>query len=129
GDAGDLAYVLAASVLATFGPEMLTERLRYLDMQLDAAARSGHTEAACEAHGWRATARIESARRTGLDEDVEAMSRLAEELGQPWYKAMAQQRSAMVAQLSGDHAAAEALANQALSASTPDQIAVMAGYV
>jgi class 3 adenylate cyclase/tetratricopeptide (TPR) repeat protein len=128
GDPGDLAYVLAGSVLATFGPAMLEERLRYVDMQLDAAERSGHTEAACEARGWRATARIESGRRAGVDEDVEAMTRLADELGQPWYKAMAQQRTAMVAQLSGDHARAESLANLALSASTPDQIAVVAGY-
>ncbi|HZR14334.1 MAG TPA: AAA family ATPase [Acidimicrobiia bacterium] len=128
GDPGELAFVLAACVLATFGPALLPQRTRYIEMQLEASARSGHVEASCEAHGWRATARIEAAERAGVDDDVAAMTREAEALGQPWYVAMAQLRAAMVAQLSGDYERAEELANASLSASTPDQLAVMAAY-
>jgi class 3 adenylate cyclase/tetratricopeptide (TPR) repeat protein len=128
GDPGELAFVVGASVIATFAPDLLEQRLGYINMQLESSDASGHLEAACEAYGWRATSMIESGRLESVHSDVESMQRIADETGQPWYRAMAQQRRAMVAQLSGDYATAEALANESLSAVREQQMALIAGY-
>ena len=128
GDPAELAFVLGVSVIGTFAPDMLDLRLRYLNMQLQTASLVGYTEVLCEAHGWRATAMLESGVLDQVEEDVEAMARTADELGQPWYRAMAQQRRAMLAQLSGDYERAEMLANASLSAAPQNQMSVLAGF-
>ena len=128
GDPAELAFVLGVSVIGTFAPDMLDLRLRYLDMQIETASRVGYTEVLCEAHGWRATATIETGVLDHVEEDVEAMARTADELGQPWYRAMAQQRQAMLAQLSGDYETAEMLANASLAAAPQNQMSVLAGF-
>ncbi len=128
GDRAELAFVLGVSVIGTFAPDMLELRLRYLNMQLVTAGNVGYTEVLCEAHGWRATAMLEMGVLDHVEEDVEAMARTADELGQPWYRAMAQQRRAMLAQLSGDYETAEMLANASLSAAPQNQMSVLAGF-
>ena len=128
GDRAELAFVLGVSVIGTFAPDMLDLRLRYLNMQLVTAGHVGYTEVLCEAHGWRATAMLEMGVLDHVEEDVEAMASTAEELGQPWYRAMAQQRRAMLAQLSGDYETAEMLANASLSAAPQNQMSVLAGF-
>jgi class 3 adenylate cyclase/tetratricopeptide (TPR) repeat protein len=128
GDPGELAFVVGASVIATFAPDLLEQRLAYINIQLESSDASGHLEAACEAYGWRATSMIESGRLDSVHSDVKSMQRLADAIGQPWYRAMAQQRRAMVAQLSADYATAEALANESLSAVRDQQMALLAGY-
>ena len=128
GDPGEVAFVLGVSVIATFSPDLLEQRLTYIDTQLERSACSGHLEAACEAYGWRATSLVEAGRPDTFRDDVEAMQHLADQLGQPWYRAMAQQRRAMVAQLSGDYETAEALADDSLAAAPQQQLAVLAGY-
>ena len=128
GDPGEVAFVLGVSVIATFSPDLLEQRLHYIDTQLERSACSGHLEAACEAYGWRATSLVEAGRPDTVRDDVEGMQHLADQLGQPWYRAMAQQRRAMVAQLSGDYETAEALADESLAAAPQQQLAVLAGY-
>jgi class 3 adenylate cyclase/tetratricopeptide (TPR) repeat protein len=128
GDPAELAFVLGVSVIGTFAPDMLSLRLQYLSKQFHTASRTGYTEVLCEAHGWRATAALERGVLDEVQEDVEAMARMADELGQPWYRAMAQQRRAMLAQLSGDYETAELLANASLSAAPQNQMSVLAGF-
>ena len=128
GDPGELAFVVGVSVIATFAPDLLEQRLAYIELQLESARGSGHLEAECEAHGWRATSMIEAGQFDRVREDVDAMARIAEQLGQPWYRAMAQQRRAMVAQLSSDYGTAETLAESSLAAAPQQQLAVLAGY-
>jgi alkylation response protein AidB-like acyl-CoA dehydrogenase len=85
GDTSALLTALKAVLFTTVGPELLDERLAYATKMLQLAQQSSETEKAIQAHIWRVFCLLEVGDIRAVDAELEVLTRLADELGQPFY--------------------------------------------
>jgi tetratricopeptide (TPR) repeat protein len=110
-----LAAALTARVYALWRPDKLDERIAVETDLIRLAQTVGDKEMLLRGYLWRMTDRLEAGDIDGVDRDMAAYARLAEELRQPSYLWYVPRNRAMRALLAGDFAAAEALANEAFA--------------
>jgi DNA-binding SARP family transcriptional activator len=115
GDPVVLASCLHCRNHAVWGPGGAEERLAAGREIVGLAERGGDRELALQGHAWCETALLELGEVAGLDAELAAYDRLAEELGQPRYRWYAATRRAMRTLLTGDLDAGERMAREALA--------------
>ncbi len=113
GEPVTLALSLHARNYALWGPGGSPERLALGREIVDLAHQGGDRELALRGHAWCQTALLELGDVAGLDVELAAYERLAEELRQPRYRWYAATRRAMRAFLAGDLDEGERLARAA----------------
>jgi eukaryotic-like serine/threonine-protein kinase len=118
GDSRTLAVSLHARNYAMWAPGGAAERLAIGREIVDLARQSGEGELVLHGHAWCQTALLELGDVAGLDVDLHAYERLADELRQPRYRWYAATRRAMRALLAGDLDEGERLARTARNLGT-----------
>jgi class 3 adenylate cyclase/tetratricopeptide (TPR) repeat protein len=110
-----LAVTLLARHFTIWEPERLDERLAVATELVDVARRSGDRELRVEGHGLRIIDLLERGDIRGVDAELEAYGREAEELRQPNYLRVAAIRRAMRDVIAGRFDTAEMLFHDAPS--------------
>jgi tetratricopeptide (TPR) repeat protein len=113
GDPATLAYGLDGRHSANQGPDVLPQRLELANELIAVAERIRDTERAYAGHDYRFHALLEAGDLVGAYRELEALTQLAHELGQPaqlWYAAV---NRAKLALFEGRFAAAESLIQEA----------------
>jgi tetratricopeptide (TPR) repeat protein len=114
-DPATLAYTLHATLVALRGPEHPQDRLATAAEIIRLAEVIGDKELVLRGYIWRVVALLELGDIQAVDQDMAAYAQRAEELRQPLYMWVLTIWQAMRAELRGDFAAAERLAQQALA--------------
>ena len=115
GHPATLAYVLHVRSYTLLGPDDSDERRALAPEITKLAQVVGDIQLAVQGHGWGIQASLELGDRAGVMDELEAVRRLTDELGQPAYRYWATLFRATLALLEGDIAEAESLAHEALS--------------
>jgi hypothetical protein len=115
GDPAALGYALVRRLVVLMEPGNATHREVLASSILDLARRTGDRELAAEGHGWRLFARLELGNLAGVEQDLDALCRLAEETRHPHYRWLAAMFRAMRALLGARFDDAERLAADALA--------------
>jgi tetratricopeptide (TPR) repeat protein len=116
GDPGALASVLAARIAAVWGPENLDERTALADEIVDLAAAAGDREIEMRGRTYRVGCLLEKGEAEAADLEVEAASRIAEELRHPLLLWHTRGLRSVRALMSGRFEEAERLSVEALEA-------------
>jgi tetratricopeptide (TPR) repeat protein len=112
-DPAALAHALDSRHVALWGPDNLAERIDLANEMLGMAETAGDRDLRLEACSWLITDLLESGQISLVDKYIDAHTRLAEELRQPyhlWYTAAAK---AMRAFSMGDYEATDRLVEEA----------------
>jgi DNA-binding CsgD family transcriptional regulator len=115
GDTSALLAALKAVLFTAVGPELVHERFAYATEMLRLAQQSKETEKAIQAHIWRIFCLLEAGDILAVDAELETMTPLADELGQPFYHYVALTARVMRALLEGQWQEAEKTAYQSLT--------------
>jgi tetratricopeptide (TPR) repeat protein len=121
GDPDTLAYAIDSYIPANESPENTQELLDLSTELLEIATELGDKERALEAHEHRANRLVELGKIAEARADVDAMTKLAEELRQPGHDWLAAVHRARLALLAGRFADAEGLIVDALNLGTRAQ--------
>ena len=113
-DAPTLAYALAAYLPAFMSPVRTEDNIEAATELIEVATKTGELERAAEGCLCRACLLLELGDVARAKEDMEQMSKLAEELRQPSQTLYVTNLRANIALLEGDFTAAESLIHQAL---------------
>ena len=128
GDAPVLADALDAQLATTWGPDDLAERLHITSRLQDVAAHVDDVRTRLDAHLWRLTTALETLDVVGVQRQLSALDRLAEETDLPVPRFFALTRRAMYAVLTDDLDGARSLIAEAgpigYAAGIPDTYAV-----
>jgi hypothetical protein len=128
GDPSLIADALDAKLATTWGPDDLAERLHVTARLQDVAAHVADVRTRLDAHLWRLTTALETVDIVGVQRQLSALDRLAEETAQPVPQFFALTRRAMYALLTDDVDRARALVAEAEpignAAGIPDTYAV-----
>jgi len=114
GDKATLVYVLNAWHWVLWGPENVEERLVAASEIVRLSEETENKAMALAGHKWRIAALLELGDIAAVDREITVVTRLAEELRQPFYRWWAKVLQVMRALLEGRLAEAEHLAQQAL---------------
>jgi tetratricopeptide (TPR) repeat protein len=114
-DSATLASTLHATLVALRGPEHPHDRLATAAEIIRLAEAIGDKELVLRGYIWRVVALLELGDIQAVDQDMAAYGQRAEELRQPLYLWVLTIWQAMRAELRGDFAVAEQLAQQALA--------------
>jgi tetratricopeptide (TPR) repeat protein len=114
-DPATLAYTLHATLVALRGPEHPQDRLAMTAEIIRLAETIGDKELVLRGYIWRVVALLELGDLQVVDQDMVAYAQRAEELRQPLYMWVLTIWKAMRAELRGNFAEAEQLAQQALA--------------
>ncbi len=115
GDPATLADVLARRHIVLMEPGNAAERRALASSIIDLARRSGDREMAADGHGWRLFAHLELADLTGVERDLDALARLANETRHPHYVWLTAMFRGMRALLAGRFDDGDRLAHEALA--------------
>ena len=115
GEAATLGAALCARWMAVWGPAGLEERSALAEELLRLARATSDQELELAARSRRATSSLQSGDIRGVEADVVACARLADELRMPADRWVGTTMRAMLAQLQGSLAEADTLAEQARS--------------
>jgi tetratricopeptide (TPR) repeat protein len=115
GDASTLAYTLCASHWALWTADNVDQRVAVTSEIVALAEQSRDQVSALVGRTWRAIARLELAKRAQADHDIDAVSRLADELRQPLYRWWALGLQTTRALLEGRFTEVETLAQEQLA--------------
>ena len=115
GDPAALGYVLVRRLIVLMEPGNAGHRQTLASSILDLARRTGDRELAAEGRGWRLFAHLERGDLAGVEQDLDALGRLAEETRHPHYQWLASMFRAMRALLAARFDDAERLAAAALA--------------
>ncbi|MGH7857545.1 MAG: ATP-binding protein, partial [Candidatus Binatia bacterium] len=108
------AYVLVATLQATWGPDNLEERLAHASEIIGLADEVGDPRLAIDAHATRLTHLVESGDIDAAERELATLERRAEALRLPYARWVASCARAMKALLDGRFAESEALITRAL---------------
>ena len=114
-DPAALGYVLVRRLIVLMEPGNAGHRQTLASSILDLARRTGDRELAAEGRGWRLFAHLERGDLAGVEQDLDALGRLAEETRHPHYQWLASMFRAMRALLAARFDDAERLAAAALA--------------
>ncbi len=117
GDPAILAATLASRCFATWRPDNLEERLETATRLLRVAEQARHRERSMQAHVFRSMCLLEGGDMLAVDREIEACTRLSEELRQPRQRGYALMLCAMRALLAGRSEEGERLAREGLALS------------
>jgi hypothetical protein len=115
GDPTALGYALAHRHVVLMEPGNAADREVLASSILELGRRTGDRELAAEGRGWRLFARLELSDLAGIEHDLEALGKLAEEARHPHYLWLAAMFRAMRALLAARFEEVEDLANEALA--------------
>ena len=115
GDPATLGYALARRHVVLMEPGNAADRQVLASSILELARRTGDRELAAEGRGWRLFAHLELSDLAGIEHDLEALGKLAEEARHPHYLWLTAMFRAMRALLAARFDEAEHLANEALA--------------
>jgi tetratricopeptide (TPR) repeat protein len=115
GDPATLGYALVRRLVVLMEPGNAKHREVLASSILDLARRTGDRELAADGSGWRLFARLELGDLAGVEQDLDALCRLAEETRHPHYRWLAAMFRAMRALLGARFDEAERLAADALA--------------
>ncbi len=115
GDPAALGYALAHRHVVLTEPGNAADRNLLASSIIELGRRTGDRELTAEGHGWRVFARMELSDLTGVEQDLEALGKLAEETRHPHYLWLSPMFRAMRALLAARFDEAEHLANEALA--------------
>jgi tetratricopeptide (TPR) repeat protein len=115
GDPATLGYALARRHVVLMEPGNAADRRRLASSIIELARRTGDRELAAEGRGWRLFAHLELSDLAGVERDLDALGKLAEEARHPHYLWLAAMFRAMRALLAARFEEAEHLANEALA--------------
>jgi DNA-binding SARP family transcriptional activator/tetratricopeptide (TPR) repeat protein len=115
-DPATLAFALNAHHWAQRSQENIRELLAVSDEIVACAETSGELELALQGHSWRLVDLLELGRAEEVDDEMAACTRLADRLGQPFYRSWVAGLHPMRALMQGRFDEAEQLARAALAA-------------
>jgi tetratricopeptide (TPR) repeat protein len=115
GDPATLGYALARRHVVLMEPGNAAERQVLASSIIELGRRTGDRELAAEGRGWRLFARLELSDLAGVEQDLDALGKLAEEARHPHYLWLAAMFRAMRALLAARFEEAEHLAAEALA--------------
>lgn len=116
GDARALALAAAARRRAYWGPGHLERRLADSTQLLRHALRAGDRELVLQGHAWLVVDLLETGDRAAVETQIQAFTRVAQDLRQPLFHWQITVWQAMRALLGGELEATERLAGEALAA-------------
>ena len=116
GDASTLAFALNARHWAERGQDEVGELLAIADEIIRHAEASAELELALQGHSWRLVDLLELGQVEEIDDEIAACARLADRLGQPFYRSWVAGLHPMRALMQGRFDEAERLAKEALVA-------------
>jgi DNA-binding SARP family transcriptional activator len=115
-DPSTLAFALNARHWAQRGQDDIVELLAIADEIIGCAEPSAELELALQGHSWRLVDLLELGQTEEVDDEIAACARLAEGLGQPFYRSWVAGLHPMRALMQGRFGDAERLARDALAA-------------
>jgi eukaryotic-like serine/threonine-protein kinase len=115
-DPSTLAFTLNARHWAQRGQDDIVELLAIADEIISCAEPSAELELALQGHSWRLVDLLELGQTEEVDDEIAACARLAERLGQPFYRSWVAGLHPMRALMQGRFDEAERLARDALAA-------------
>jgi tetratricopeptide (TPR) repeat protein len=115
-DPSTLAFTLNARHWAQRGQDEVGELLAIAEEIIHRAEVSDELELALQGHSWRLVDLLELGQTDGIDEEIATSMRLADRLGQPFYRSWVVGLHPMRALMLGRFAEAERLARDALTA-------------
>ncbi|MGZ6643806.1 MAG: ATP-binding protein [Solirubrobacteraceae bacterium] len=116
GDPSTLAFALNAHHWAQRGQDQVGELLAIADQIIRHAEASAELELALQGHSWRLVDLLELGQPEEIDDEIAACMKLADRLGQPFYRSWVAGLHPMRALMQGRFDDAERLAREALAA-------------